>query len=120
MFELSIKSDIAAAHFLRDYDGPCKNLHGHTWEVEVIVASRDLDKIGMVADFRVLKKRLREFLASLDHVCLNDLPYFREHNPTTEHIARYIYGEFGKVITPLKIKEVRVWESKASGVVYYE
>ena len=120
MFELSIKGDIAAAHFLRGYEGPCKNLHGHTWKIEVTCISSQLDSIGMVADFAMLKKHLREFLHRLDHVCLNDLDYFKEHNPTTENIARYIYANFAKEISPLKLKQVQVWESDSSSITYYE
>ncbi len=90
MYELSIKGDIAAAHFLRGYEGKCKDLHGHTWHVEVAIVSDQLDKVGMVADFAVLKKQLKEFLMGLDHVCLNDLPFFKSVNPSTENIAKYI------------------------------
>ena len=120
MFELSVKGDIASAHYLRGYEGKCKDLHGHTWKIEVIIASDQLDPIGMVADFAVLKKQLKEFLIAIDHVCLNDLPYFKEVNPTTENIAKFIYENFSKTIAPLAIKNVRVWESETSSVTYYE
>ena len=120
MFELSIKDHIASAHFLRGYEGRCKDLHGHTWKIEVVIAGNQLDAIGMVADFAVLKKQLKEFLTAIDHVCLNDLPYFKEVNPTTENIAMYIYTHFEKDIDPLKIKTVQVWESDSASVVYYE
>ena len=120
MFELIVKGDIASAHYLRDYEGPCKNLHGHTWNVEVVLASQQLDKIGMVIDFVDVKKKLKEFLSPLDHVCLNDLPYFKTVNPTTENLAKYIYQNFSKHILPLKLKQVQVWESETSSVVYYE
>lgn len=120
MFELSVKSHIASAHFLKGYQGRCKDLHGHTWHIEVVIAGDDLDPIGMVADFAGLKQRLNEFLMPFDHVCLNDLDYFKRNNPTTENIARYTYQNFAKVIAPLKIKRVQVWESETSSVVYYE
>lgn len=120
MFELSVKSHIASAHFLKGYEGRCNDLHGHTWQIEVVVVSDRLDTIGMVADFAVLKRQLKEFLMPIDHVCLNDLGYFQENNPTTENIAKYIYEHFGKTIAPLKIKRVQVWESETSSVVYYE
>ena len=120
MFEVAIKGDIASAHFLRGYEGPCKNLHGHTWKIEIVVASEKLDSIGMVADFTVLKKQLKEFLMPIDHVCLNDLPYFKELNPTTENIAQYIYRHFAKTIHPLKINHVQVWESDTASILYYE
>lgn len=120
MYELTIKGDIASAHFLRGYEGKCKDLHGHTWKVDVVIAGDQLDRIGMVADFAALKMQLREFLTAIDHVCLNDLPYFKEVNPTTENIAKYIYTNFAKTVAPLKLKEVRVWESDTASVVYYE
>ncbi|HJZ04515.1 MAG TPA: 6-carboxytetrahydropterin synthase, partial [Patescibacteria group bacterium] len=56
MYELTILSDFAAAHNLRGYEGECENLHGHNWKVEVMVTSKELNKIGLAVDFRVLKK----------------------------------------------------------------
>jgi len=120
MFELCIKGDIASAHFLRGYEGKCKDLHGHTWTIEVFLENDQLDDIGMVADFAVLEKQLKEFLKSIDHVCLNDLKYFKENNPTTENIAQYIYQNFADVIKPLALAKVTVWESDLCGVTYHE
>ena len=120
MFELSISGHFAAAHFLRNYEGPCKNLHGHTWKVEVAIESEKLNDIGLVVDFRDLKQRLKEILMAIDHVCLNDLAYFQEINPSTENLAKYIYYEFAKVAFPFILKRVRVWESETSSVTYFE
>ena len=119
MYELSIRGDFASAHSLRGYEGKCKNLHGHTWRVELTIESDRLDKIGMVADFAVLKKQLKGFLEDLDHVHLNELPYFREANPTTENLAKYIFEEFPKRYPAVKLKKVTVWESDQAGVTYY-
>ncbi len=120
MFELSVKGNIAAAHFLRKYEGPCKNLHGHTWHIEVFICGDRLDEIGMVCDFSILKKKLKSFLHALDHVCLNELDIFKEINPTTENLAQYIFQEFKKEIEPLKLEKVRVSESETSSVTYFE
>ena len=120
MFELSMGGHIAAAHFLRGYDGPCKDLHGHTWKIEVTIQSDKLNEIGLVADFRDVKRKLNEFLAHLDHVSLNDLPYFQKVNPSTEHLAKYIYQEFAKQSRPFKLVRVRVWESESASITYYE
>jgi 6-pyruvoyltetrahydropterin/6-carboxytetrahydropterin synthase len=120
MFELSIKDSIAAAHFIPGHKGMCKNLHGHTWKIEVVLTSEKLNEIGMVADFIDIKAKLKDFLRVVDHVCLNDLPYFKEHLPTTENLAKYIYQNFSKLVAPLKLKRVQVWESDAASIVYYE
>ncbi len=120
MYELSIRGDIAAAHFIEGHQGKCKNLHGHTWKIEATVINEELDDIGMVADFAVLKQHLRDILSELDHVCLNDLPFFKEVRPTSENIARYTYQRFNTAIAPLSLKRVQVWESDTSSVTYYE
>jgi 6-pyruvoyltetrahydropterin/6-carboxytetrahydropterin synthase len=120
MFELSVTGNIASAHFLPGYEGPCRNLHGHTWKIEVSVCSEKLDKIGLVVDFKLIKNKLNAFLSHIDHVCLNDLDYFKKHAPTTENIARYIYQHFAGEVAPLKIGKVRVWESETSSITYYE
>jgi 6-pyruvoyltetrahydropterin/6-carboxytetrahydropterin synthase len=120
MFELKVKGDIASAHQLRGYEGRCKDLHGHTWKIEVTLQSEKLDAIGMVADFKVMKKLLKEVLDPIDHVYLNDLPYFKNVNPTTENIAQYVYRNFAKACAPLKVKQVEVWESESASSIYYE
>jgi len=86
----------------------------------MVGVSTNTNTLGMVADFAIVKKQLKEFLMTLDHVCLNDLPYFKEHNPTTENIAKYIYKNFSFPRAPLRIKKVQVWESDTASVVYYE
>ncbi len=120
MFELTIRGDFASAHFIPGYAGKCKDLHGHTWKTEVTVENGALDKLGMVVDFKVIKQQLKDFLMRIDHVCLNDLPYFKANNPTTENLAKYIFDEFGKIAHPLQVKKVRVWESDTSDVTYYK
>lgn len=120
MFELSIRSSISSAHFIPGYEGPCKNLHGHTWKIEAVFETADLDRLGMVADFVILKERFRKFLSAIDHVCLNELEYFKKNPPTAEHIAKYVYEGFSKIVQPLKIKRVEVWESEISSVAYCE
>jgi 6-pyruvoyltetrahydropterin/6-carboxytetrahydropterin synthase len=120
MFEITVRDHISSAHQLHGYDGPCMHLHGHTWKIEVIVVGDQLDKIGLLTDFKVLKKKLKDILGPLDHVCLNDLPAFQGINPSTENLARHIYREFIKVSAPLKLKHVQVWESDTASVIYYE
>ena len=119
MFELTIKGNFCASHILHGHEGKCKNLHGHTWKVEVVIESDRLDKVGRVVDFAVIKKELNSFLDTIDHVHLNDLPAFKDVNPTTENLAKYIYEGFSKVCQPLKLKYVTVWESENSAVRYY-
>ena len=67
MYELTVKSHFDAAHALRGYPGECRNLHGHTWDVEVTVGGTELDEIGIVYDFKALKDDLNGVLDDYDH-----------------------------------------------------
>jgi 6-pyruvoyltetrahydropterin/6-carboxytetrahydropterin synthase len=120
MFELTVRSEFSSAHFLRDYDGKCRNLHGHTYKVAVTVAGEKLNDTGVMADFVELKNHLEAVLKPLDHACLNDLGYFKMNNPTAENIAKYIFDEYKKLATPLKLAKVQVGESDRADVVYFE
>ena len=91
MFEVRVTADFAAAHFLRDYNGKCENLHGHNYKVYAHVKGPELNEGGMLLDFSKLKAALREVCKQLDHTNLNDFPVF-DQNPSAERIAMYIYN----------------------------
>ncbi len=90
MFEVRVEADFAAAHFLRDYNGKCENLHGHNYKVYAHVRGAELNEGGMLLDFSKLKGALRSVCKKIDHTNLNDLPVF-DQNPSAERIAMFIY-----------------------------
>ncbi len=92
MFEVRVTADFAAAHFLKDYNGKCENLHGHNYKVYAHVRGNKLNEGGMLLDFAKLKSALRLVCKNLDHTNLNDFDYF-EQNPSAERIAKYIYEQ---------------------------
>ncbi len=120
MFEITVKAYFAAAHHLKDYGGKCENIHGHNWNVEATLAGKDLNQIGMVEDFKKLRASLNDVLDELDHQCLNDLSAFKDKNPTTENVAKYIYEQYQLKVAPVSVKKIRVWESERAGVTYFE
>ena len=52
MYELTVEETFDAAHALRGYEGPCENLHGHTWKVQVQIQGEQLNDIGLLEDFK--------------------------------------------------------------------
>jgi len=121
MYKVKVVSGFSAAHFLREYKGKCEELHGHNWKVEAHVASEQLDALGMVMDFTELKNLLAEVISEFDHVLINDLEYFKQHNPTSEYIAFYIFNKLkAKLSEPLVLDQVRVWEKDTSCATYHE
>ena len=122
MFKIKIVTHFSAAHFLRNYKGKCEALHGHNWKVEVLVSCQSLDSLGMVMDFGDLKKITKAALDELDHHQLDNLEYFKQHNPSSEEIARYIFDKLKKEIQAknCQLEEIRVWETESSCATYSE
>lgn len=64
------------AHALWNYDGPCKNVHGHSYRLFVSLIGEPISdtantKLGMVIDFGDLKKIVnREIVDKFDHTVL--------------------------------------------------
>lgn len=123
MYRLKVKDHFSSAHYLRNYQGACENLHGHNWMVEVVVEGEKLNEIEILIDFKDLKKILKEVLSELDHRLINELPYFQEKNPSSENIAKFIFErvkEKLKSYPNIRVKEVTVFETEKASATYSE
>ena len=123
MFEIEVSAAFEAAHFIEGYAGKCARLHGHNWTVEAIIRGEELDKLGMLVDFKILKAELKKILDDFDHRFLNELETFAQDNPTAENIARKIYQRLASAEIfsgSTKLYAVKVHESPNSCVTYYE
>jgi len=109
---LKVRDTFSAAHFLKEYKGKCEKVHGHTFQVEVAIAVRELDRAGLGYDFAEIKKVLAAALP--DHALLNDVLPF---NPSAENLARHLYGELKKAYP---VRSVTVWESDDASATYSE
>ena len=121
-YEFTVHRTFSAAHQLRCYDGPCARVHGHNYQVEVAVASSELDELGMVMDFGDLKSVCDEVIEALDHQMLNELPAFSEQNATSERLSEHIYAGIARRMadSTVTLRFVRVWETPTSSAMYRE
>jgi len=124
MFELEVETEFAAAHALREYKGKCENLHGHNYRVLLSVAGDNLDQIGMLCDFKEIKRLLKRVLEPIDHQYLNDTEPFCKMNPTTENLAKYICTEIAPQIVACTegrgmVTRVKVWETDSCSATYF-
>lgn len=117
MFEVRVQADFSAAHFLRDYNGKCENLHGHNYKVYAHVCGSRLNEGGMLLDFSKLKAYLRETCKKLDHTNLNDLNVFAQ-NPSAERIAMYIYDSIVELAKKDGINLLKDFSEKNGGLAY--
>ena len=93
----------------------CKRLHGHGWEVEISCEGEPDEETGMLLDFYDVETAwLRRVYDVVDHRLLNDIPGLE--NPTTEIIARWIWGQLVREVP--QISRVVVFETPNFGVEY--
>jgi 6-pyruvoyltetrahydropterin/6-carboxytetrahydropterin synthase len=122
MYEIIVKHHFSSAHKLINYDGECKNLHGHNWKVKVFARAEELNDIGISLDFKEFKKIARQEIDKFDHVFLNEHPSFAGINPTAENIARILFKDISEKVNDGKmtVAMIEVWESESNGVRYFE
>lgn len=124
-----------AAHILTNHQGLCKNLHGHTYRVDVSVTQGDGDTSDMVIDFKDLKRIASEVVCErFDHAFIyntesageREIAAVVEKNgmrtvaipfrSTAENLARMFFGELKARIPGLSA--VKVWETADSCAEY--
>jgi len=121
-YTLTVVTDFASAHSLRDYPGDCHRLHGHNWRLEVEVVARELDDLGMAIDFKAIKRAAREAAGELDHRYLNEIAPFDHINPTAENIAAHLFGRLRERLDSpsVQVSAVTLWETERACVRYTE
>jgi len=121
MYDIFVTTHFAGAHHLRGYPGDCEHPHGHNWKVVVTVRATKLDQLGMGIDFKLLKKYVKEVVDTLDHRDLNEHPSFQATNPSSEHIAKYIYDNLLAKLASDRyhLHSVGVSETETSSLIYY-
>jgi 6-pyruvoyltetrahydropterin/6-carboxytetrahydropterin synthase len=120
MYELKVVTKFAAAHRLTMVGAKCENMHGHNWKVEVYIRGEKTDDAGVLMDFGIIKKHVREIMAMLDHKYLNELEYFQQGQPSSENIAYFVATELQKRIDnqAVSISKVTAWESDDAAATY--
>ena len=140
MIRITKKFDFEAGHALYGYDGKCKNLHGHTYRLQVEVTGElhaTGPKAGMVMDYGDLKAMVnRHIIEPMDHAFIYDTTSARECRlaatlreldskqyglplrTTAENIAQHIYRTLRGHGLPVSL--IRLWETPTSYAEYYE
>ena len=131
MHKISREISFCYGHRLLNYEGKCRNLHGHNGVAVITIAAKQLDELGMVADFSDIKKLVLPWIDSeIDHRMLLHkedplVPVLIEQgepiklfdvNPTAENIARYIFDYVKKAGYP--VSDVVLWETPNSSATY--
>lgn len=123
------------AHAIHDYDGPCRNIHGHSYELHITVCGKVPENgyfspPGFLMDFKDLKRIVqRHIIDKFDHKIILSRDYIVEHTrmaleenlmifdaePTAENLLlhfRYLLTEF--LPAGVGLQSVKLFETKSS------
>jgi len=108
--------DISCGHRVVGHEGKCRFLHGHNYRIHFEVEGEELDAIGRVIDFSVIKEKLcmwlednydHKFLIWENDPLLDELQRITEEslvvvpfNPTAENIAKHLVT----VVAPIQLE----------------
>ncbi len=129
--------DISMGHRVVGHENKCKHLHGHNYRVYFTCTSEELDEIGRVIDFGIIKELLCEWLethwdhrmmlwekdpllSDLVHLVPDDLVVV-PFNPTAEHMAKYLVEVVGPQQlegSGVKLLAVRIDETRKCSASY--
>ena len=139
MYTLISEASFDSAHFLAQYEGKCRNIHGHRWTIKVEIYGEDLQENascrGMLVDFGDLKKYLKELADYYDHALIIEKDSMREltlnvlkgdgfriieveFRPTAENFAKYFYNYFKN--KGFLVKNIFVYETLNNCATYSE
>lgn len=121
-----------AMHRIPRHESKCSAFHGHRYAAEITCAAPELDALGRVVDFGVVKERVGAFIdARWDHtaILLREDPeagpvaaanarlgrpvYWLDVHPTAENLARELARVASELLadTGVEVVRVRLWET---------
>lgn len=121
-----------SAHRVMNHESKCRNLHGHRYKIEITAMADELDSIGRVIDFSVLKNKIGSWIDdNWDHTTIlnkddsdtiksfqtipkNKPIYLMSGNPTAENMASYLLREICPKLLAghnVTVTKIRVYET---------
>lgn len=139
------KIEFDAGHRLLGHESKCARLHGHRYVAEFTVMANELDSVGRVIDFSIVKERLKEWIDFYwDHnmilhendplLGLHEGKYFSNKtpfvmpmkmNPTAENMAKVLFMTAERLLKNienggLRVVQVKLYETPNCWAVYTE
>ena len=130
MITITRRLEIDYGHRLMNHEGKCRNAHGHRGVFDVECAAPELDKLGRVIDFSVLKGVLGGWLDdNWDHgfiyeqgdpigdflIKTNQKSFMLKTGwaPTSEHLAQFFLGKARDLMLDfgIEVVSVKMWET---------
>jgi 6-pyruvoyltetrahydropterin/6-carboxytetrahydropterin synthase len=121
MYELGIKRDFIARHFLIGGDWGSENFpNSHHYVLELRLEGSELDQHGYLVDIVDVEKHLDEIVDYYKDQMLNEKLEFSGLNPSIENFARILATSLNEQIKAENISELKVvlWENESAWAAY--
>lgn len=121
MYTLSVQRDFVAQHYLIGGDWGAENeWHSHHYSVELRLSGPTLDQHNYMVDIVDVETAFEELVERFRDKTLNDLPEFRDTNPSIELFARIVCQAFADRISAPNITtiQVKIWENDIAWASY--
>jgi 6-pyruvoyltetrahydropterin/6-carboxytetrahydropterin synthase len=121
MYELGIKRDFIAKHFLIGGDwGPENFPNSHHYVLELRLEGRELNQHGYLVDIVEVNQHLDEIVNYYKDQMLNEKAEFAGLNPSIENFARILAAALSERIKARNISELKVvlWENESAWAAY--
>ena len=121
MYDLGIKRDFIARHFLIGGDwGPENFPNSHHYVLELQLKGRELDEHGFLVDIVDVEMHLDEIVNYYKDQMLNEKPEFAGLNPSIEHFSRILATSLSERIKAENISAIKVvlWENESAWAAY--
>lgn len=110
IYRLRKKFRFEASHQLKNHDGKCANLHGHSWTGYIEVSGHDLydngPKENMLLDYGDIGYITKAIETEFDHKHLNDV--LKSEMPTSELVAKVIWDKASVALAGERVRLTRV------------
>lgn len=120
-----------SAHRVMNHESKCKMLHGHRYVVEASFTAKELDSVGRIVDFGLIREILGSWInENLDHNTIlwdkdrelgenisnitDQKIYYMKCNPTSENIAKHLFEDICPVLFssyPIECINIKVYET---------
>jgi 6-pyruvoyltetrahydropterin/6-carboxytetrahydropterin synthase len=121
MYQVAVKRDFIAQHYLIGGDWGAENVkHSHHYQVEVQLEGKSLDENGYLVDIVDIERALDDLVAAYRDKTLNQLPEFKDLNPSIEHFSRILCQSIAGVIQAANLSAVKIklWENEIAWTSY--
>ncbi|NDJ54393.1 MAG: 6-carboxytetrahydropterin synthase [Chloroflexi bacterium] len=121
MYQLAVKRDFIARHFLIGGDWGEENFeHAHHYAIEVLLEGSRLDQHGYLVDIVDVESNLEKLVKHYKDELLNDLPEFAGLNPSIEHFTRIFCEALAEAIQAdtLDRMTIKIWENDIAWASY--